>query len=147
MPPAHRGAFFDAVVTAMAQALPSDLQAFATRRFSNNLQVIVGPNPRIHYEIWLDTQRNHLEIGFHCESDPVSTIRLLGCLDREIVAIKHVLGPQVELGRWTQSWGRLVEFHPLEPIESERGERIGQRLAEFVEVIQPVVDVCTKSHE
>ena len=66
-------------------------------------------NERIHFEVWADGNRGFLEIGLHFEDGPASTAAYLAFFDARIVEIKHLLGAEVELERWTASWGHLFE--------------------------------------
>jgi hypothetical protein len=143
MPVRAKSDFFEAIEMELRSCLPENLRHFQVRQFRGNFQVFFE-NSRIHYEVWVDTRRNHLELGLHLESDPVTTAHLLRCLDKQIVAIKHELGTEAELERWTNTWGRLVEFQPISPRTHERGREIGKRLSIYISTLEPVLSKCTQ---
>ena len=130
--------FFADVVDDLRRLLPLDLAAFQHRAGMNLLKVHYG-NERVHYEVWTDGQRGQIEVGLHFEDGPLSTAAYLAFFDAQIVELKHELGPQVELERWTPSWGHLYELHPLGRLDQTAVDRVGRRLAAFVLTLQPLV--------
>ena len=96
-------------------------------------------NERVHYEVWTNRQRGLTEIGLHFEDGPVSTAAYLRYFDTRIVALKHELGPALELERWTTSWGHLFEVAPLEALDQRVARRTAHRLAAMINVLQPLV--------
>ncbi len=97
-------------------------------------------NERVHYEVWPDSARNHVEVGLHFEDGPVSTSAYLAYFDARIIEIKHHLGVGMELERWTISWGHLYELHPLAPLDSTFARLVGDRLAAQIDMLQPMVE-------
>jgi hypothetical protein len=75
----------------------------------------------------------------HFEDGPVSTAAYLAFFDARIVELKHELGPEVELERWTASWGHLYELTPLTRLDRDLVDQIVERLASFISVLQPMV--------
>lgn len=135
-----RREFFRDVADAVRSALPPDSRQLETRQTMNLLKLHYGANYRVHYEAWISAERGWLELGLHFEDGPASTERLLAHFDRHILEIKHELGPEAELERWTQSWGHLFELHPLEPLTPAFAARIGTRLARYITLLQPLLD-------
>ena len=88
-----------------------------------------------------------IEVGLHFEDGPASTLAYLNILDGRIVELKDVLGHQAELERWTQSWGRVYELHPLEPLTPAVTNRIGERLALYISTLWPIVRAANVRHE
>lgn len=131
--------FFLDLAEAVRRSLPPD-RTLDARQTMNLLKLHYGANYRIHYEAWISTEKGHVEIGLHFEDGPASTERLLRHFDTCILEIKHDLGTEAELERWTQSWGHLFELHPLEPLTSDFVERLAARLVRYVEVLQPLLD-------
>ena len=135
----NRREFF-AVVLADARAnLPPDLAGFRHRANSMLLKLDYG-NDRIHFEVWTDGARGRVEIGLHFEDGPVSTMAYLAFFDQRIVEIKHLLGPQIELERWTTSWGHLFESERLGRLDRRFAESVAHRLANQIAILQPMVD-------
>ena len=130
--------FFAAVIEGMRRDLPSELAAFRHRANPMLLKVDYG-NERIHYEVMADGERERLEIGLHFEDGPASTAAYLAFFDARIVEIKHLLGPQIELERWTLSWGHLFESVPLAPLDRRFAASVGGCLARQIAVLQPLV--------
>jgi hypothetical protein len=130
--------FFAAVVAGLRPALPPDLAGFRHRANTMLLKIDYG-NDRIHYEVWTDGQRNRVEIGLHFEDGPVSTAAYLAFFDARILEIKHVLGAQCELERWTTSWGHLFESLPLPRLDRDFADSVTGRLARQITLLQPMV--------
>ena len=123
----------------LRKELPGPWRTFRTRRFGHLLKIYFD-NERIHYEVWVDSRRQQIELGLHLEDGPASTFAYLEVLDRNIVEIKHALGPSSELGRWTLSWGHLVEAWPLETLSKEVRASIGERVLLYIVTLQPLLD-------
>ena len=133
--------FFADVVERLRLLLPEGLAAFEHRATLNLVKLYYG-NERIHYEVWTDGARGQIEIGLHFEDGPLSTATYLAHFDRHIVELKHALGAQVELERWTSSWGHLYELVPLTTLTAATVERTAIRLAEMVTTLQPLVEAA-----
>ncbi len=130
----------DAVRAACIDATMVDTTDLQARRTMNLLKVHFNANYRIHYEVMISAQQGLVELGLHFEDGPESTARLLAYFDQFIVEIKHDLGAEVELERWTRSWGHIYEIWPLEPLTPAFARRMGQRLAELIDRLQPLLD-------
>lgn len=133
--------FFAAVVERLRVLLPSDLADFAHRANMNLVKVYYG-NERIHYEVWTDGARGTIEFGLHFEDGPLSTAAYLAHFDQHIVELKHALGPQLELERWTASWGHLFELAPLTKLTAATVDRTAHRLAALITTLQPLVEAA-----
>jgi len=133
--------FFDETVERLRPLLPPDLAGFRPKVNPLLLKLDYG-NERVHYEVAPDTSRGHLEVGLHFEDGPVSTAAYLAWFDRHIVELKHQLGADVELERWTASWGRFYELHPLGRLDGVVARRVATRLAAFVVALQPLVEAA-----
>jgi hypothetical protein len=134
-----RAAFLDGIAARLRRELPEQYRGFRTRRFGH-LMKIYFDNERVHYEVWVDTRRAQVEVGLHLEDGPGSTLVYLALLDRHILEIKHVLGPQAELGRWTQSWGHLIETWPLVTLDDGLRTTVGERARLYIETLQPLLE-------
>ena len=136
-----RREFFADVVDRLRDHLPNHLARFQ-HRATMNLVKVYFDNERVHYEVWTNGQLGVIEVGLHFEDGPVSTAAYLAYFDDRIVELKHGLGPQVELERWTASWGHLFELHPLTRLDAAVVDRTARRLAEFVTTLQPLVEAA-----
>jgi hypothetical protein len=134
----NRREFFETVVVQVRAALPAELATFRHRAQSWLLKIDFG-HERIHFEVWPDSLRGHVEIGLHFEDGPVSTAAYLAYFDARIVEIKHQLGQHVELERWTLSWGHLFETMPLERLDQRFARSVSERLAAQIALLQPMV--------
>jgi hypothetical protein len=130
-----------AVARCLRTELPEDRATF-TPTVAFSLLKIAYDNPKVHYEVGPDTSRGHLELALHFEDGPVSTAAYLRWFDREIVALKHDLGIALELERWTSSWGRLYELHPLPRFDAPSAIDTAERLATLIETLQPMVEAA-----
>ncbi|MDP9365762.1 MAG: hypothetical protein M3Q10_16325, partial [Chloroflexota bacterium] len=135
----RRRDFFEAVVDRLRLHLPTPLADFRHKASMGQVKVFYG-NERVHYEVWTDGQRGQLEIGLHFEDGPVSTAAFLTFFDARIVELKHDLGPELELERWTASWGHLFEIWPLTRLDDALADRAARRLATVIAAVQPLVD-------
>lgn len=133
-----RTAFFERIQTELDHGLPEDLAQPRTKRFGPLLKVFYT-HERIHYEVALDSRLGHIEIGLHCEDGPATTLAFLRFFDQRIVELKHVLGPAVELERWTTSWGRIFELWPLTRLDAPTARAVGERLAVYIRTLEPLV--------
>lgn len=136
---ASRNAFFNRIAAQLANHLPPAHSRFTARPLFNLMKVAYA-NERIHYEIAIDLEHRAIEVALHFEDGPVSTLAYLAYLDDRILELKHLLGHQIELERWTASWGRLYELWPLDTLDQAAADRIALRLAEYIRTLQPLVD-------
>lgn len=135
-----RREFFTALDEQVRALLPEEWRHFESRQTMNLMKVHYGANYRIHYEVNINTEKQYVELGLHFEDGPASTERLLHYFDRYILEIKDLLGTEVELERWTQSWGHLFELHPLEPLSDSFANQLAARLARHIGLLQPILD-------
>ena len=133
-----RRAFFDQVVACLRTRLPPEWSGFRSRQYANLLKVHYG-NEGVHYEVWVDARREQLEVGLHFEDGPVSTAAYLRHFDAVIVQVKHELGAEVDLERWTTSWGRIAQQYALMPLSPDLAERVADRLAAMIRTLEPHV--------
>ena len=135
-----RKEFFAEVAEQVTRLLPPERKAIETRATMNLLKLHYGANYRIHYEVWISSERGHVEVGLHFEDGPASTLLLLQHFDTCILEIKDELGVQAELERWTQSWGHLFELHPLQPLTDDFVALLAERVVRYIAILQPILD-------
>lgn len=140
-----RRRFFDGIVKSCRQSLPGDLRKF-THSGSFNLMKIWYGYQRIHFEVVLDQQINRIEIGLHFEDGPASTIAYLDLLDQRILELKEIFGYQMELERWTQSWGRIYELHPLTELTPDVIATVAARVDLYIRTLWPIVESAGVVH-
>lgn len=133
--------FFADIIEHLRPSLPSDLQQFQYKANANLLKIYYA-NERIHYEVWTNSHTRTIEVGLHFEDGPLSTSTYLAHFNAHIVELKHLLGPQMELERWTTSWGHLYELLPLTPLNSRLATTLADRLAAMIGVLQPLVELA-----
>lgn len=138
--------FFGDVVERLRAALPADLTDFRVTSTMSLLKVYYG-NERVHYEVWANGSRQTLEIGLHFEDGPISTAAYLAHFDRLIVELKHDLGPDVELERWTSTWGHLYEVSPLTTLDAALVDQTVARLQAMISTLQPLVEAAAIAPE
>ena len=136
-----RREFFEEVVARLRPMLPEERRGFRHRATPFLLKIDFG-NQRVHYEVWCDTERSILGVGLHFEDGPASTAAYLAYFDRLIVEIKHELGTEIELERWTASWGHFYEHRALTPLTDVVAAAIAGRLAVMIGVLQPLVEAA-----
>ena len=130
----------DQVERACLAALAAERGDPHSRKTMNLLKIHFNENYRIHYELMISAENSVIEIGLHFEDGPEPTTRLLAFFDQYVLEIKHVLGEEFELERWTKSWGHCFEIWSLEPLTATFARRLGKRLAEIIDVLQPILD-------
>lgn len=134
-----RAAFFEDIIRQLRAELPPELSQFQVRNYSYLIKLFYG-NERVHFEVWVDSIRDQIEIGLDFEDGADSTTAYLEFFDRRIVEIKEQTGPTLELERWTKTWGHFVEVYPIEPFERETARLIGNRMVVFISTLQPLIE-------
>jgi hypothetical protein len=134
-----RKRFFAGIVKHCRAKLPVELANFH-HSGTFNLMKVWYDYGRIHFEVVIDQQIQRIEIGLHFEDGPASTIAYLNVLDARIVELKALLGFDVELERWTQSWGRIYVLLPLVPLTPDVISECAERLTQFIETLWPIID-------
>src|SRR5215218_7247339 len=133
-----RRVFFDQVIKLTRSAVGSDWTDFQAAPQSYLLKVYFE-NERVHFEVALDGTRDLIEIGLHFEDGPVSSAAYLQFFDQRIVELKHSLGADLELERWTASWGRLYYLIPLTPFDAAKAKQTTALLAGLIDALQPLI--------
>jgi hypothetical protein len=137
----RRQEFLTRVVNQLRKELPEEFAGFQVKSMSQ-LVKIYYQNERVHYEVWISSNRQLTESGLHFEDGPVSSAAYLAYFDRLIVELKHELGETIELERWTSNWGHLFEIVPLGKLTDFQSERVANRLAQMITTLQPLVDAA-----
>lgn len=138
-PTYNRTAFFADIAGFLRATLPPELRDFQLRQ-TPFLMKLYYQNERVHFEVWVDSLRQQIEIGLDFEDGEESTAAYLAFFDQRIVEIKAQMGPTVELERWTRTWGHFVEVYPIDPLTRERALMVAERMATYIAVLQPLVE-------
>ena len=132
--------FLIAVYDSLGKRLPKPLRDHQWRvRFS--LLQVYFESPAVHYEVWVQRKTGRIEIGLHFEGEPEENYRWAATLAPRALEIQSELGPAIELEEWTRSWTRLHETRTLDGrLTEELATEIGERLAQFIEVLEPILE-------
>jgi hypothetical protein len=133
--------FMRALPNATRPKLPRKLQGFKTNVRSWLVQFYYT-QPLLHYEVvTLGERRGVLEIGLHFESrHHDENARLLDGFLQHLIEIKAQLGDQVEAEMWDKGWTKVYETIPLETMTDDYLNRVAERLAKMIVVLQPILD-------
>ncbi|MCI0711218.1 MAG: hypothetical protein L0154_13755 [Chloroflexi bacterium] len=133
--------FMNGLTKIVPDLLPKQLQDFKYGNTNWLFQMYYGRDKGIHYEIsrvWNKTGRV-LEVGLHFEScDRARNQQLIEYFQRYIFEIRETLGEQIVAEQWDRGWTKIYEVYPSEQLTSEHQQFAAQRLATFIETIQPL---------
>jgi hypothetical protein len=122
----------------MRRDLPEDLASFRSATHFSILQLWYG-NPSLHYETWIRSRLEVIEIGLHFESDPLTNARLLAAFRARERAVRKALGDGARIETWDKGWARVWESLPLAPLDGELIARIAARLIAYVMALESVL--------
>jgi hypothetical protein len=140
--PITRREFFAAVRDHVHERVPGEFQGFRVQATHRQMKLYYR-HYKLHYEVWTNGRDQHIEIGLHFEAGADVTEYLIRYFDRHILEIKHELGPEVELERWTNSWGRIYQLLPYQPLTEDLAVDVGNRLTDMIVHLQPLLDDAT----
>lgn len=131
--------FMRALPNAVRAQLPRSLQAFKTNLRPWLVQFYYA-NAQLHYEVVTHGERRGiLEIGLHFESrNSDENARLLNGFMQHLFEIKAELGDHVEAEMWDKGWTKVYETLPLETMNDNYLNRVAERLARMIQVLQPI---------
>lgn len=137
--------FMRALPNAVRAKLPRPLQPFKNHLRPWLVQFYYG-NALLHYEVVTHGERRgRLEIGLHFESrNPDENLRLLNGFLQHLFEIKAELGDQIEAEMWDKGWTKVYETLPLETMTDAYLERVAERLARMMTVLQPILEKLTR---
>ena len=131
--------FMPLVLERATERLPAELRRFDARIRFVWLQIHYW-TPKLHYEVWLTRKTGRIEIGLHFEGEREFSYRWAEVMAARMPEVQARLGPQVELEEWTQSWTRIHQTIPYDPLSEPLAEEVARRLAETISVLQPMVE-------
>jgi hypothetical protein len=140
--------FMRALPDAVRPKLPKHRQSFKVNLRSWLVQFHYG-QPLLHYEVvTLGGRRGVLEIGLHFESrHHAENARLLDGFMAHLIEIKAELGDQVEAEMWDKGWTKVYETLPLETLNNAYLDRVADRLAKMIELLQPILEQLLRQSE
>ena len=122
---------------------------FAKRRWKRQPSMIqlYFDDVTVHYEASVRRKTRSIEVGLHFEGERERNARWAELLAERSDGIRSQLGPSAELEQWTRKWTRLHEQHlvneaewkPKRDLTQELAHRVAERLARYVEVLEPIV--------
>lgn len=118
--------------------LPGPLQGLRTRILYSMLKLHYG-EPRVHYEVWLVTKTDRIEIGLHFEADRETNHAWAATLAERVLELREALGPEAELEEWSPSWTRLHLTLPLGALNEDLSGAVSDRLAALIEATAPML--------
>jgi hypothetical protein len=134
-----------AIPPAVRAKLPEHLQGFkvATRSW---LVQLYYTDPLVHYEVvTLGVKRGELEIGLHFESrNSAANEQLLDGFMQHLLEIKAELGDGLEAEMWDKGWTKVYETIPMETFDEAYVDRVAERLAHVIVVLQPILEDVSK---
>ena len=122
----------------MRRDLPDELASFRSATHFSILQLWFG-NPSLHYEAWIRSRLDVIEIGLHFESDPLTNARLHAAFRARDRAIRKTLGDGARIETWDKGWARVWESLPLARLDPQFLARIAARLAAYVTALEGVL--------
>ncbi len=133
--------FMRALPAATRAKLPKKLQAFKTNVRPWLVQFYYA-HMLLHYEVvTLGERRGVLEIGLHFEDrNPAVNTRLLDGFLQHLFEIKAELGDQVQAEMWDKGWTKVYETIELEKFDEDYVDRVADRLAKMIVVLQPILE-------
>jgi len=112
----HAQPFLQLVLDQLERDAPAELRPWQARVRHGMLQIHYG-NPRVHYELWLQSRTQRAEVGLHFEDEPEVNRRWGALYAERVFELQAALGPTVELEEWTAAWMRLHLTLPMAPLE------------------------------
>ena len=139
--------FLQEVHEALSSRLPRSLRKYHWQEQPSILRVYYD-NPDVYYQLRVRHKARSLEVGLHFEGPREEHAAWAEALTAHAQAIQAQLGPDVVLEESSRKSTRLHESLPLggnpkEPISraltSDRAVDAAERLARFVEVLEPLL--------
>jgi len=116
----------------------ADYPPFHATAWSHMAQLWSG-NKQLHYEAWIRDRLAVIEVGLHFEADALTNARLLAAFRAHERAIRRALGPAVRIEGWDKGWARVWEPVALAVLDKSFVERIGARIAAYVNTLEPIL--------
>ena len=130
--------FLRRIPAAVRTGVPNELATFRISAGFSLSQIWYG-NRSLHYEAWIRSRLNVIELGLHFEADPLTNARLLAACEAQRKAVQRALGAGTRIEAWDKGWTRVWEPIALETFDDEFLQRVASRIASYVSVLEPIV--------
>jgi hypothetical protein len=120
--------------------LPRELRDSCTARVRFVWFQVYYQSPKVHYEVWLTRKTERIEIGLHFEGPQEFSYAWAARFAEHMAEVQAQCGPHYELEEWTQSWARIHETIPYDPLSEALADEVASRLARLITVCQPIVE-------
>jgi hypothetical protein len=130
--------FLRRVPATVRPALPPELAPFRSSGGYSMTQIWYG-NRSLHYEAWIRSRLNVIELGLHFEADPLTNARLLAAFLAQRSIVKRSLGAEARIEPWDKGWARVWEPVALQTLDADFLIRIANRIASYVGALEPVL--------
>jgi hypothetical protein len=124
--------FLELVLAQLTESAAASVGPWQSRVRHRMLQIHFG-NPRVHYELWLQTKAGRVELGLHFEDQPELNLRWGARFAARVFELQEALGPEIELEEWTASWTRLHLTVPYEPLTAAFAAELAERFGRLIE--------------
>jgi len=130
--------FLRRVPAAVRSTLPAELSSFRASEGFSMSQMWYG-NRALHYEAWIRSRLNVIELGLHFEADPLTNARLLAAFQAQRRTVERALGAEARIEPWDKGWARVWEPIALQTLDGDFLSRVASRIAAYVSVLEPVL--------
>ena len=130
--------FLSLLTDLVREQLTRNLRDFSVRGPMFSLIGFYYEDPKVHYEVRLQSRLRRVEIGLHFEGPASANLQGLERVSQHADEIVQRLGPGVEGELWDKGWTRVHEGIPLEERTPEYARRLATRVAAFIEVLEPI---------
>lgn len=132
--------FMDLLQDATLKRLPAELRKSCKARVRFVWFQVHFHSPKVHYEVWLTRKTERIEIGLHFEGPQEFSYAWAACFAEHMAEVQAACGPHYELEEWTQSWARIHETIPYDPLSETLADEVASRLARLISVCEPIVE-------
>jgi hypothetical protein len=134
----HAREFLRRIPDATRATLPARLGTFRTSRGFSIMQLWYG-NRSLHYEAWMRSRLNVIEIGLHFEADPLTNARLLAAFQAKRAVVRRSLGTDARIEAWDKGWARVWEPVTLPDLDDEFLDRVTGRMGAYIRSLEPIL--------
>jgi len=95
---------------------------------------------QFHFEVLL-RKRKFIELGIHLEGGRSDNLSIYRFFKKNRKAIEKSLGADAKIARWGKKhWRRVYEHLPRTDLTDEQVERVADKMAKHIKVLQPMVE-------
>lgn len=134
------GDFMERLQEETLERLPEDVRKACKAKVRFVWFQVHFHSPKVHYEVWLTRKTERIEIGLHFEGPQEFSYAWAARFAEHMEQVQAECGPQYELEEWTQSWARIHETIPYDPLSEALADEVASRLARLIGVCEPIVE-------